>query len=63
MHECDDNPIHNFKNMKYEIFNLIQSIFQLLKLSKVLYHMQLGCNMHDMQNKVVVYDSRSKNPK
>jgi hypothetical protein len=49
--------------MKFLIFNLIQSIFQLLKLSKVLYHMQLGCNMHDMQNKVVVYDSRSKNPK
>jgi hypothetical protein len=48
-------------NLKFK--KLIQNIFQIFKLSKVFYHMQMGHNVHGIQNKVVVYDSRNKNPK
>jgi hypothetical protein len=48
-------------NLKF--LKLIQSIFQILKLSKVLNHMQIGRNVHDIQNKVAVYDSRNKKSK
>jgi hypothetical protein len=48
-------------NFKFE--KLIQSNFQILKLSKVFYHIQMGSIVHDIQNKVVGYGSRKKNPK
>jgi hypothetical protein len=46
-----------------KILKLIQSIFKILKLSKVFYHMQMGHNVHDIQKKVVVYDLGNKNQK
>jgi hypothetical protein len=41
----------------------IQNIFQNFQFSKVLYHMQMGCNVHDIQNKVGVYNTKNKNLK
>ncbi len=55
----------NTHNLQYiDFFNFkIQSIFQFLKISRVLYHMKIGCNVHDIKNKVVVYDTKKKNLK
>jgi hypothetical protein len=41
----------------------IKNISENLKFSKVLYHMWMGCDVHDIQNKVVDYDTINKNLK
>jgi hypothetical protein len=49
---------------KFIIYNLqilnflqIQSLFQNLKISRVFYHMYVGSFVHDIEDKVVAYDT------
>jgi hypothetical protein len=42
---------HKKKVLKFEFLDF-QSIVQNLKISKVLCHMQMGCNVHDIKQSV-----------
>jgi len=36
-------------------------MFQNLKFSKIIYHVQMMCNVHSIHNKVIIYNTK-KNP-
>jgi hypothetical protein len=50
-HNLKDMEFKNFKNSKH---------FKKIKFSRTLHHMLMGCNVHDIQNKVVFNDIRNK---
>jgi hypothetical protein len=45
------SKIWNFETLK------IQNMFQIFKFSKMFYHIYMGYNVHDVLNKILVYNT------
>jgi hypothetical protein len=53
---------HNWKNMEFKK-NFNSKYFSKISIFKNLLPHVNGCNVHDIQNKVVIYDIKNKNLK